>query len=176
MFKCKLGEGAKDRYSGALNRFSGSWLCYNCPASPKSCPPNNYSPNGPHISRCLHHHSEGIFKAPNCTFNASLILWLLSDRVTDSALAGYWKENSPLALPGFRVKEGLGCVLFCAIELRKTRNLALPWLENPVHDFSFIELHKRWTLGCAILHPGSLIHDIFAPFDFEFMLLPPLFF
>ena len=79
MFKCKLGEGAKDRYSGALNRFSGSWLCYNCPASPKSCPPNNYSPNGPHISRCLHHHSEGIFKAPNCTFNASLILWL-SDR------------------------------------------------------------------------------------------------
>ena len=29
-------------------------------------------------------------------------------------------------VPGFRVNEGLSCVLFCSIALRKTRNLALP--------------------------------------------------
>ena len=40
--------------------------------------------------------------------------------------------SSCLYLQGFRVKEGLGCVLFHAVLPRKTRNLALPWLENPV--------------------------------------------
>ena len=33
---------------------------------------------------------------------------------------------------GFRVKEGLSCVIFCAIALRKTRNLALRRLKNPI--------------------------------------------
>ena len=37
-----------------------------------------------------------------------------------------------ISVPGFRVKEGLSCVLFCVVALRKTRNLALPCLENPV--------------------------------------------
>ena len=38
-------------------------------------------------------------------------------------------------LQGFRVKEGLSCVLFCAVALRKTQNLALPWLKNHVWQF-----------------------------------------
>ena len=33
---------------------------------------------------------------------------------------------------GFRVKEGLGFVIFYAVLARITRNLALPWLKNPV--------------------------------------------
>ena len=39
-----------------------------------------------------------------------------------------------ISVPGFRVKEGLSCVLFRATALRKSRNLALPWLKdkNPV--------------------------------------------
>ena len=36
--------------------------------------------------------------------------------------------------PGFRVKEGLSWIIFRAITLRKTRNLALPWLESPLCD------------------------------------------
>ena len=38
-------------------------------------------------------------------------------------------------IPGFRVKEGLSCVLFRTIVLRKTRNLSLPCIENPVGPF-----------------------------------------
>ena len=41
-------------------------------------------------------------------------------------------QNAVEELQGFRVKEGLGCVLFRAVVARKTRNLALPSLENPV--------------------------------------------
>ena len=36
---------------------------------------------------------------------------------------------------GFRVKEGLSCVLFRVVAAGKSRNLDLPWLENPVHYF-----------------------------------------
>ena len=36
----------------------------------------------------------------------------------------------------FRVKEGLGCVLFRVVAARKTRNLALPSLENPVYGYT----------------------------------------
>ena len=35
-------------------------------------------------------------------------------------------------IQGFRVREGLSCVLFCAVLPGKTRNLALVRLENPV--------------------------------------------
>ena len=33
-------------------------------------------------------------------------------------------------IQGFRVKEGLGCMLFSAVAVRRTRNLALPWLNS----------------------------------------------
>ena len=35
-------------------------------------------------------------------------------------------RHRQLRLPGFRVKDGLSCVLFGTIALQKTRNLALP--------------------------------------------------
>ena len=41
-------------------------------------------------------------------------------------------ENEDITLQGFRINEGLGCVLFRAVLPQKTRNLALPSLKNPV--------------------------------------------
>ena len=38
-----------------------------------------------------------------------------------------------MIVPGFQVKEGLGCLLFWAVLAWKTHNLALPWRENPIH-------------------------------------------
>ena len=43
-------------------------------------------------------------------------------------------EEESFDTPGFRVKKGLNCVGFCAIASRKTHNLALPWLKNPVQN------------------------------------------
>ena len=37
----------------------------------------------------------------------------------------------------FSSQERLGCVLFRAVAARKTRNLARPWLENPVQGYSY---------------------------------------
>ena len=50
----------------------------------------------------------------------------------------YWTDRpfssiTTARVQGFRVKEGLGRVLFRAIGGEKTRNLALTWLENPEH-------------------------------------------
>ena len=59
--------------------------------------------------------------------------------MTSAKFSVIWTPPSPClhlvliySIPGFRVKEGLSCVFFRAIASQKTRNLALPWLENPV--------------------------------------------
>ena len=53
------------------------------------------------------------------------------------------------------MKEGLGCMLFCAVLPWKTRNLALPRLENPVHGFMicFTHVECRELLGVS---PGMI--------------------
>ena len=40
-------------------------------------------------------------------------------------------------IPGFRVKEALGCVFCMKQKLGKARNLALPRLENPIQSYKY---------------------------------------
>ena len=59
-----------------------------------------------------------------------------------------------LCVQGFRVKEGLSCMFSAVKQHREARNLALPWLENPVQSGAISKFPR-----CPI--PGILRVSLF---------------
>ena len=67
-------------------------------------------------------------------------IWVMNHSYLWSRLEGINSCLPKLKVQGFWVKEGLSFFLFCSFAARKTRNLALLWLKNPVtviHDYYF---------------------------------------